>query len=102
MNVILSHVSNLCGGDAAKRDILTNWIADLLQYPQNKPGQVMALVSGPGTGTDALALLIARLISEENVFTTADVNEVIGPTRREGGKRSSHSSRGVCLVPVVN
>ena len=37
------------------------------------------LVSGPGTGTDAFAVLIARLISEEDVFTTADANEVIGP-----------------------
>ena len=79
MDVILNHMSNLCGGNAAKRDILTNWTADLLQYPQNKPGQVMALVSGPGTGTDAFAVLIARLISEEDVFTTADANEVIGP-----------------------
>lgn len=55
-----------CAGNATYYDYVLNWLAHLLQKPQERPGTAIAIVSGQGAGKGTLIEILTAMIGEKN------------------------------------
>ena len=79
--LVFEHIgARFCGGDAAVTNALLDWVAHMLQHPEQKPATALALVSGPRTGSSSLVRLVSRLIGERTLIQTHNIKALM---RRE-------------------
>lgn len=67
----------VCNGDDAAFTYLIGFLAHMLQFPETKPGIIIALLGGQGTGKGTLFALI-RAIWSLSTLAVSDVEHVIG------------------------
>lgn len=59
-------------------DWIKNWLARMLQYPDQNMGVFLVLQGKQGGGKDTLVNIMAKLISEDLVLRTSNIEDVIG------------------------
>lgn len=69
--------SVICDYDVALYDYLIRYIAHMLQRPQEKPGVMIVLLSGQGTGKGTFYKLLNRIWSR-TTLQVSDINQVVG------------------------
>jgi hypothetical protein len=67
----------ICDGDEEAFQYLLNWFAHLLQRPAEKPGVMIVLLGGHGTGKGTLGHLVHRMIGEL-LLATSELRHVFG------------------------
>lgn len=67
----------ICAGDEHVYEYLVNYLAHMLQKPEEKPGVMLFLVGGQGTGKGVYFLLI-RAIWPRSTLQISDTEEVVG------------------------
>lgn len=67
----------ICDNDVALFDYLIYYLAHMLQKPEEKPGIMIVLLSGQGTGKGTFYRLLERIWSR-TTLQVSDVNEVVG------------------------
>ena len=77
-SLIKSHIySIICDSDVKKYDYLIGFLAHMLQCPKEKPGVMIVLRSGQGTGKGALFQVIQRIWQATTLFAS-QIDSVIG------------------------
>jgi hypothetical protein len=77
-SVLKSHlVDVVCSSCPTKSDYLIKFLAHMLQKPAEKPGVMIVLRGGQGTGKGALLQLLQRVWQNTSLFT-ADIDHVVG------------------------
>lgn len=69
--------SVICDYDVTLYDYLIRYLAHMLQRPQEKPGVMVVLLSGQGTGKGTFYRLLDRIWSR-STLQVSDINEVVG------------------------
>lgn len=69
--------SVICDYDIALYDYLIRYLAHMLQCSQQKPGVMIVLLSGQGTGKGTFYKLLDRIWSR-TTLQVSDINEVVG------------------------
>lgn len=69
--------SVICDYDIALYDYFIRYIAHMLQRPQEKPGVMIVLLSGQGTGKGTFYKLLNRIWSR-TTLQVSDINQVVG------------------------
>ena len=67
----------ICAGDRALNDYLIHFIAHMLQHPEVKPGIIMVLLGGQGTGKGTFFRILHRIWSR-TTLQVSDVNQIVG------------------------
>lgn len=67
----------LCSGDQKAYDYVIRYIAHALQKPEEKPGVMIVLLSGQGTGKGTLEIILRRIWSATTLMVS-DVESVVG------------------------
>ena len=77
-SLIKSHIYTIiCDSDIKKYDYLIGFLAHMLQCPKEKPGVMIVLRSGQGTGKGALFQVIQRIWQATTLFAS-QIDSVIG------------------------
>ena len=71
-----SHIRTLCLTDA-NTDIVLDWMAHMLQYPNVKPQKGIILVGPPGCGKTRFATLLTQLMGEDSVYRTNTLRQLV-------------------------
>ena len=74
----INHLSLLTNHHEEGTNYLINYIADLLQNPQNLPSVALVFKSKQGLGKDLLINYIEKLIGEKYVYRTSNMEEIYG------------------------
>ena len=69
--------SVICDYDVALHDYLIRYLAHMLQHPEEKPGIIIVLLSGEGTGKGRFYQLLKR-IWPRITLQVSDIDQVIG------------------------
>ena len=81
INLFKNHIDLLVNketeGEEAS-EYLIQYIAHLIQKPEEKPGTAIVLKSRQGFGKDTLIDMIQELINNRYVFRTADIDDIFG------------------------
>jgi hypothetical protein len=75
IKTILNQIMLLCGNDIATYEYLLNYIADIFQNPEQKPGVCIIMNGDQGTGKDTLWDFIGSLIGRNYYLTTGRAEE---------------------------
>lgn len=67
----------ICNGDQASYDYLLNYLAHMIQQPEEKPGVMLVLLGGQGTGKGMFFNLL-KAIWYRTTLSVTDVDQVIG------------------------
>lgn len=67
----------ICAGDAALFRYLMMYVAHMLQHPGIKPGIIIALLGGQGTGKGTFFRILYRVWSRTTLIVS-DVNQIVG------------------------
>lgn len=67
----------ICNGDQKAFDYLIRYIAHALQKPEEKPGVMIVLLSGQGTGKGTLEVILRRIWTATTLMVN-DVDSVVG------------------------
>ena len=67
----------ICDNDVALFDYLIRYLAHMLQKPEDKPGIMIVLLSGQGTGKGTFYRLLERIWSR-TTLQVSDIGEVVG------------------------
>jgi len=67
----------ICDGDSIKLDYLLKYIAHMLQKPEEKPGIMIVLLGGQGTGKGTFFRLLSRIWSRTTLHVS-NVEQVVG------------------------
>jgi hypothetical protein len=67
----------ICNGDQSSYNYLIRYLAHMLQHPEDKPGVMIVMLSGQGTGKGTFFKLL-RSIWSRTTLQVSDVQEVIG------------------------
>ena len=67
----------ICNNNVALFDYLINYLAHMLQHPEEKPGIMIVFLSGQGCGKGTFYKLLGRIWSR-TTLQVCDINEVIG------------------------
>ncbi len=67
----------ICNGDMASYEYLIQYLAHMLQKPEEKPGIMITLLSGQGSGKGTFFKLLHRLWARTTLLVS-DVEQVIG------------------------
>ena len=67
----------ICAGDMALFRYLMLYVAHMLQHPSIKPGIIIVLLGGQGTGKGTLFRLLYRIWSRTTLIVS-DVNQIVG------------------------
>ena len=67
----------ICNGDTSSHTYLLKFLAHMVQKPEEKPGVLIALLSGQGTGKGVFFRLL-RAIWARTTLQVSDVDEVVG------------------------
>jgi hypothetical protein len=77
-SVLKSHlVDVVCSSCPTKSDYLTKFLAHMLQKPAEKPGVMIVLKGGQGTGKGALLQIVQRIWQGTSLFTS-NIDHVVG------------------------
>ena len=68
----------LCEGSSLLQQYLLNWIAHLIQYPEELPEVMIVLKGKEGNGKDTLGQIITRMIGSKYTHYTDKQGEVLG------------------------
>lgn len=68
----------LCEGSSLLQQYLLNWIAHLIQYPEELPEVMIILKGREGNGKDTLGQIITRMIGSKYTHYTDKQGEVLG------------------------
>lgn len=71
-------VETLCDNDEPVYMYLMKYLAHLVQFPNKRTTKIIVIKSWTGVGKDTLILTMAKILGEEYVGATADLNEVFG------------------------
>jgi hypothetical protein len=71
-------VETLCDNDEPVYTYLMKFLAHLVQYPNQRTTKIIVIKSWTGVGKDTLINTMAKILGEEYVGATADLNEVFG------------------------
>jgi len=74
LDKILNHIKILCNHDEGIYEFMLDWIANMLQYPQNK-SVVPIIIGEQGAGKGILIDLLRHLIGEEKFLETDKPHE---------------------------
>ena len=74
----ISHLDLLVGNDENSKNYLINFIADMVQNPQNLPSVALVFKSKQGLGKDLLVNYLEKIIGEKYIYRTSNVEEVYG------------------------
>lgn len=74
LNKILHHIKILCNHDEGIYEFMLDWIANMLQYPENK-SVVPIIIGEQGAGKGILIDLLRNLIGEEKFLETDKPHE---------------------------
>lgn len=69
--------SVICDYDVALHNYVIRYLAHMLQYPEEKPGIMIVLLSGQGTGKGTFYRLLDR-IWPRTTLQVSDINQVVG------------------------
>lgn len=77
-SLLKSHIVDvICDSCPTKAAYLINYLAHMLQKPEEKPGVMIVLKGGQGTGKSACLEIVQRIWSGSSLFT-ADIDHVVG------------------------
>jgi len=74
----INHLDLLVGNDEHSKNYLINFIADMIQNPQNLPAVALVFKSKQGLGKDLLVNYLEKIIGEKYIYRTSNVEEVYG------------------------
>lgn len=74
----INHLDLLVGKDENSKNYLINFIADMVQNPQNLPAVALVFKSKQGLGKDLLVNYLEKIIGEKYIYRTSNVEEVYG------------------------
>lgn len=69
--------ADICAGDDVVFTYLTNYLAHALQRPEEKPGVMLTLIGGQGTGKGAFFSIIQKIWGA-TTLSTASIDHVVG------------------------
>jgi hypothetical protein len=76
--VIKVHIKNvICNGDLELYEYLLNYLAHMIQYPEDKPGVMVVLLGKQGTGK-GLFFEILKRIWPRSTLLVSDIQQVVG------------------------
>ena len=76
--VIKVHIKNvICDGDLQLYEYLLNFLAHMIQYPEDKPGVMVVLLGKQGTGK-GLFFEILKRIWPRSTLLVSDIQQVVG------------------------
>lgn len=75
IKLFLHHV--ICSGDKAAYEYLINFLAHMLQKPNEKPGVIIVLLGGEGIGKGTVEHIIRKIFSATTILIS-DVDSVVG------------------------
>lgn len=67
----------VCDGDLKKFEYLLNFVAHMLQHPDKKPGVMLVLLGGEGTGKGTLFQLLNALWTRTSLLVS-NIDDVVG------------------------
>ena len=67
----------ICAGNTTLFTYLTMYLAHMLQYPNIKPGVIIVLLGGQGTGKGTFFRILYRIWSRTTLIVS-DVNQIVG------------------------
>ena len=67
----------ICDGDVEAFQYLLNWLAHLLQRPEEKPGIAIILLGGQGLGKGTLARILHRIFGDSFILVN-QIDRVVG------------------------
>lgn len=77
-DVIKHHLlAVICAGDQSNYDYLLKYIAHMLQYPEVKPGVMIVLLGGQGTGKGMFYQMLQRIWPKTSLLVS-DIQQVVG------------------------
>lgn len=106
----------ICAGDMALFRYLMMYVAHMLQHPSIKPGIVIVLLGGQGTGKGTFFRLLYRIWSRTTLIVS-DVNQIVGTFNAvlernyvicmdealfSGDKRSVERLKSLVTEPVIH
>lgn len=66
-DLILAHIHNvMCGGNEEYAHYVLGWLAQMVQYPEEKPGTALVFKGGKGVGKDTLAVLMKKVVGRQH------------------------------------
>jgi len=74
----INHLDLLVGNDENSKNYLINFIADMVQNPENLPAVALVFKSKQGLGKDLLVNYLEKIIGEKYIYRTSNVEEVYG------------------------
>jgi hypothetical protein len=74
----INHLDLLVGHEEDAKNYLINYIADMVQNPENLPAVALVFKSKQGLGKDLLVNYLEKIIGEKYVYRTSNVEEVYG------------------------
>ena len=81
--LILRHIANVvCRGDPDHTLYVVQWLAHMVQRPQEKPGVALVLRGPKGAGKDTLGEYLARMIGRRHAPTVANSEHIVGRFNR--------------------
>lgn len=74
----LNHIKLLVNHDEKSFDYVVNYIADLFQHPDEKPGVSLLFKAQQGIGKDLLLDFIEKILGSNYIYRTSKLDEVFG------------------------
>jgi len=74
----INHIKLLVNFEEDSTNYVINYIADLVQNPQNLPEVALVFKSKQGLGKDLLIHYLEKIINSEHIYRTANLDEVYG------------------------
>jgi hypothetical protein len=76
--VIRNHIHQvICAGDSILFEYLLNYLAHMLQFPEDKPGIMVVLLGKQGTGKGLFFQILQRIWSRTSLLVS-DIQQVVG------------------------
>ena len=73
-----SHLDLLVGHEKRAHQYLINYIAHIIQKPEELPRTALIFKSGQGVGKDMMVDFIEKMLGTEYIYRTADLHQVFG------------------------
>ena len=74
----LNHLNLIVGKEEDAYNYLINYIADLVQNPQNLPSVALVFKSKQGLGKDLFVNYIEKMLGDKYIYRTSNLEEVYG------------------------